>query len=209
MQIWFKQNGEALRLPVLPGEFNVTTEQENVSVNINAYGEALLKGNKHLKTISFESFFTKRPESYCEFKNIKKPEEYIKAIEKMERTGKLKLVITGVPISGYFLIEHFNWSQKDGSGDYYYEIELKECPEIDFKIKARKKKAAPKPKKRPAPKRRKPKYKTYKVKRGDCLWNIARKFYGNGTKYTKIYNANRDKIKRPNLIYPGQVLKIP
>ena len=41
------------------------------------------------------------------------------------------------------------------------------------------------------------------------LWNIAKKFYGNGSQYTKIYNANRDKIKNPNLIYPNQVLWIP
>ena len=51
--------------------------------------------------------------------------------------------------------------------------------------------------------------KTYTVKKGDCLWNIAKSFYGNGSKYTVIYNANKDKIKNPNLIYPGQVLTIP
>lgn len=49
----------------------------------------------------------------------------------------------------------------------------------------------------------------YTVKRGDCLWNIAKRFYGNGSKYTVIYNANKSKIKNPNLIYPGQVLWIP
>lgn len=55
----------------------------------------------------------------------------------------------------------------------------------------------------------KPANQTYTVVRGDCLWNIAKKYYGNGSKYTVIYNANRDKIKNPNLIYPGQVLTIP
>lgn len=50
----------------------------------------------------------------------------------------------------------------------------------------------------------------YIVKKGDCLWNIAKKFYGNGAQYTKIYNANRGVIGgNPNLIYPGQVLTIP
>jgi nucleoid-associated protein YgaU len=53
------------------------------------------------------------------------------------------------------------------------------------------------------------KVQTYTVKKGDCLWNIAKKFYGNGSKYTLIYNANKDKIKNPNLIYVGQVFTIP
>ena len=50
---------------------------------------------------------------------------------------------------------------------------------------------------------------TYTVKKGDCLWNIAKKFYGNGSAYTKIYDANTNKIANPNLIYLGQVFVIP
>lgn len=55
----------------------------------------------------------------------------------------------------------------------------------------------------------KPSGQNYTVRSGDCLWNIAKRFFGNGSQYTKIYNANRDKIKNPNLIYPNQVLWIP
>lgn len=47
------------------------------------------------------------------------------------------------------------------------------------------------------------------VKKGDCLWNIAKKYYGSGSKYTKIYEANKSIIKNPNLIYPGQKFLIP
>lgn len=55
-----------------------------------------------------------------------------------------------------------------------------------------------------------PSAQTYTVVKGDCLWNIAKKFYGNGSKYTVIYDANRSVIGgNPNLIYPGQVLTIP
>lgn len=51
---------------------------------------------------------------------------------------------------------------------------------------------------------------SYTVVKGDCLWNIAKKFYGSGSKYTVIYDANRDIVGgNPNLIYPGQVLTIP
>lgn len=57
----------------------------------------------------------------------------------------------------------------------------------------------------PAPK----KPTTYTVKAGDCLWNIAKKIYGDGSKYTIIAEANKDKIISPNLIHPNQVLIIP
>ena len=51
---------------------------------------------------------------------------------------------------------------------------------------------------------------TYTVKSGDCLWNIAKKFLGNGSRYQEIYEANKSIIgKNPNLIYPGQTLTIP
>jgi len=45
----------------------------------------------------------------------------------------------------------------------------------------------------------------------DCLWNIAKKtrFYGDPWKWKRIYRANQDKIKDPDLIYPGQRLSIP
>ena len=49
----------------------------------------------------------------------------------------------------------------------------------------------------------------YVVKKGDSLWKIAGKVYHNPLKWPKIYRANKDKIKNPNRIYPGQVLMIP
>ncbi len=52
--------------------------------------------------------------------------------------------------------------------------------------------------------------KTYTVKKGDCLWNIAKQFYGSGADYTKIFEANKGTIGgNPNRIYPGQVFTIP
>ena len=50
---------------------------------------------------------------------------------------------------------------------------------------------------------------THTVKKGECLWGIAKKYYGNGALYTKIYDANTNKIANPNLIYVGQVFVIP
>lgn len=49
----------------------------------------------------------------------------------------------------------------------------------------------------------------YTVKNGDNLGKIARKLYGDRNQWQKIYNANKDRISDPNLIYPGQDLDIP
>ena len=54
-----------------------------------------------------------------------------------------------------------------------------------------------------------PQQSSYTVKSGDCLWNIAKKYLGDGSRYNEIYNLNKDKITNPNLIYPGQVLTLP
>lgn len=47
------------------------------------------------------------------------------------------------------------------------------------------------------------------IRPGNCLWRIARRTYGRGIRYTVIFEANRDRIKDPNLIYPGQVFTLP
>ncbi len=47
------------------------------------------------------------------------------------------------------------------------------------------------------------------VRRGDSLWRISRKTYGRGARYVMIYRANRDQIRDPDLIYPGQVFTLP
>jgi LysM repeat protein len=52
-------------------------------------------------------------------------------------------------------------------------------------------------------------FETYKVINGDTLEKIAKKFYGTTQKWIKIYEANKDKLKAPDKIYPGQIINIP
>lgn len=63
---------------------------------------------------------------------------------------------------------------------------------------------APKPPQPPQAQER-----TYTVQKGDSLSKIAKALYGNAKKWTVIYEANKDSIKNPDLIYPGQVFRIP
>jgi nucleoid-associated protein YgaU len=47
------------------------------------------------------------------------------------------------------------------------------------------------------------------VQPGNSLWKLARESYGQGVRYTVIYEANKDQISNPDLIYPGQVFAVP
>jgi nucleoid-associated protein YgaU len=49
----------------------------------------------------------------------------------------------------------------------------------------------------------------YTVVKGDSLSKIAKRVYGDAQQWRKIYEANRDQIKNPDLIYPGQTFTIP
>ncbi|MBN2676412.1 MAG: LysM peptidoglycan-binding domain-containing protein [Alphaproteobacteria bacterium] len=49
----------------------------------------------------------------------------------------------------------------------------------------------------------------YVVKKGDCLWRIAKREYGRGIDYVLIFKANKSQIRNPDLIYPNQIFKVP
>ena len=50
---------------------------------------------------------------------------------------------------------------------------------------------------------------SYTVEKGDSLSKIAQKVYGKASLWRQIYEANKDHIKDPDLIYPGQILRLP
>ena len=67
--------------------------------------------------------------------------------------------------------------------------------------------AAPAPSPEAAPEAAAPR--TYTVKPGDTLSGIAKEFYGHGSEYMKIFNANKDKLTNPDVIRDGEELVIP
>ena len=50
---------------------------------------------------------------------------------------------------------------------------------------------------------------SYTVQKGDTLSKISKQYYGDAGLYNRIFDANRDQLKDPDKIFPGQVLKIP
>ena len=47
------------------------------------------------------------------------------------------------------------------------------------------------------------------IRKNDNLWTIAQRLYGDGRRYTSIYQQNKNQIKNPQLIFPGQIFKVP
>ena len=141
----------------------------------------------------------------------------LKKVMKIEKPAKIVYTGGACRVSSQCTIK-FDASEEGGDlGTIHYSITITEYKKTAVrKLKVKKKKKGKgngkKAKVKKTSNRTSTKSKTgkYKVKKGDCLWNIARKFYGKGAKYTVIYNANKKVIgSNPNLIYPGQILTIP
>lgn len=125
LQIWLKGGGSRIRIPVVPAEYTVTSEQDNTSVTVCNLGEVTLRGKRKLQQISFSSFFPRQYDSgYCDVRS-KSPITMVKKVEKMKRAGSVKLIITGV-LSMKVTIESFEWGENDGTGDISYTLSMKE-----------------------------------------------------------------------------------
>ena len=217
MEFWIKQdNNGALQLPVKPTEFNVTVTHRNTVVNVVQLGDINLMGKTGLREIALSSFFPAKDYNFSNNSSRKNPISCVNEIEGWRKTGKLIRVIITDLLNMEATIESFTWGERDATGDIYYTMAIKEYKKIKTK-KATVKIATVKPTTRQTKPATTSSGRTYTVKRGDCLWNIAKQFYGNGSKYPQIYSANKATIDGRNrgtglpqyTIYAGQVFTIP
>ena len=217
---------DKILLPVAPSKLQVKIKKENKTINLINDGEINIIKKPGLSEVSFDILIPHVKYPFAVYKNGYKDAKYfLGEIEKLKVNMKpFQFIVSRRKPNGTVLfdtnmkvtLEEYTIKEDAGEGfDVIVTIKLKQYREYATKtmkitIKQYKPIAVEVPA-RPAPTAPAPATtsRTYTVKRGDCLWNIAKKYYGNGSKYTTIYNANRDKIKNPNLIYPGQVLTIP
>lgn len=215
-QIWLTANGEKTKimLPVNPETFTVNASANNSTVNIVGLGEiTVMQGRKALQ-FSFSSFF---PATYfpgCKVSNPPSPKKMVDLIRGwMDDQAPIHFVATSAAgVDLYCTIESFKFTESGGDvGTISYTMQLKEYREVTTRqvsVNTEKKTATVKNTAQRVDNTQKSS--TYTVKDGDCLWNIAKRLYGDGSKYTVIYNANKSVIGgNPNLIYSGQVLTIP
>ena len=214
-QMWLTYNAEKekIQLPVLPETFKTHTGSSNDSMDITGLGEIIIMQSRPALQFSFSSFFPAARFPGLQVSSITKPLELVQKINTWKASKKpVHFIATACGVDLYCSIEKFNYSEEGGDpGTYQYDITLKEYREItvrQVKVDIPSKEATVEKEEARVDNSVQPK--TYTVKSGDCLWNIAKQFYGSGSDYTKIYNANKGTIGgNPNLIYPGQVLTLP
>ena len=208
--IFFQKDKEIIRLPVNPEEMEVSTTQAIQKYEILKQGQIAIPTHMELKHYSFQAELpydqTHYTSSTKDFRNaqdcLKTFEDWRKALEPVRFiAGKASSTkkIASDAISTLVLIEDLTITEKAGEErDKYVSFKLVEYKEYSAKEREKKKKEV-----NPSNNG------YYTVKKGDTLWAIAKKYYSKGSLYTKIFDANKDKIKNPNLIYPGQRLVIP
>lgn len=212
-------------LPIPPKKLELKISNQNKTYDLMNYSEINVLKSPGLTSIEFEVLLPNVKYPFAMYKNdFQNAKYYLGILEnlKVNKSAFQFIVIRKFPNGNSIFdtnikvsIEDYTITDSTDEGfDTKVKIKLKQYREYSTKtvqvtIKQYKPPVVTRTVTTNNTAASKPSGQNYTVKRGDCLWNIAKKYYGNGSKYTTIYNANRDKIKNPNLIYPGQVLWIP
>lgn len=201
-------------MPQTPARLSIKIKGQNTTVNLLNEGEISFLKYPGLTEITVPLVFPMLSTS-------KRPDYYLNLLERA-KTKKLttQFILTRTTPAGKMLfdtnikvsVEDYSIEENAADGlDVSVEVKLKQyrdysTKKVNIKNINGKNTATVKKTRSSA---NAPKVRTYTVKNGDTLWGIAKKYYGDGAKYLTIYNANKGKIKNPNLIYVGQTLTIP
>ena len=133
MEFWLLQDNEKIQLPVVPSEYTIKKGNNNSTAIVEDIGEINIIGRSKLEETSISSFFPAQRYYFCQCEP-KTSLEYIELIEKWIISNKpIRYIITNTNINGLFTIEDFEYGEKDGTGDIYFTLTLKEYKVIEEK----------------------------------------------------------------------------
>ncbi|QHI72902.1 LysM peptidoglycan-binding domain-containing protein [Aminipila terrae] len=217
--IFFDYENQTYRLPVNPEQIEVKSTMSTEKYKVLKLGEVIVPTSMELKEYSFECELPHTALHYVQTsEKFQNADYYINLFEKWRKAlTPVRFIASngiGDDINTLVLITELTIIEKAGEeGDKYVSFGLTEYKEYGKKsnvVMVSNFSATIVSKSIVAASGLSAKSKgTHTVVKGENLWKIAKTYYGNGALYTKIYNANKDKIKNPSLIYPGQVLTIP
>lgn len=206
--------GTTVVFPVMPPKISVKSPGRNETVTVLELGEILLVKPKGLREITWESFFPVRSAPYVTSRSIGSPISYIKDMERARDKGahgRFCLTGTDLNVNTQVSIDSLEYEERGGEpGDIYYRITLKEWKAYGASVVSVKTSGGVRVKRSGAPAAASEQ--SHTVVKGDCLWAIAQKYYGDGSRWTEIYEKNKSVIDAGNkgtgnpsaTIYPGQ-----
>lgn len=219
MEIYLGTDNDKIRFPVVPPSIGVNRSNNIDTESVIKLGEVPIFNGTSLKTIELTSFFPNQEYSFCDYTGFMKPYEFSDKIQKWMYEGKpLRIIVTDSPTNMQCLIQQFDTVEQDGTRDLYFTLNLLEYRPIEVpnlsSSNTSNNSNNTQNTSRPSETNNNSSnsQKTHKVVKGDTLYDIAKKYYGNGNLYTKIKEANKTKypsLANSNIIYTSWELMIP
>lgn len=213
-------------LPVTPSKMEVKVKNANKTLTLINEGEINVLKKPGLTEVEFSCEIPQVSYPFASYKagfrgadyflgvfeDLKASQEPFQFIVCRALPGNGKLFNTNLRVT----LEDYKVTEEAKNGmDLTVKVKLKQWRDhgtktVNITVTAARPRARLEPQRETAASPAPQQARAYTVVKGDCLWNIAKKFYGDGSRYAVIYNANAGVIGgSPNRIYPGQVLTIP